>query len=131
MTEDIYTLRDAVLSEESNALSAYVALKEMEKDLSVILKQIQPLALNEAKTYDEASFSAYGAKISVKKGAGRWSFNHIPQWESAKEALKEVEEKAKAAYNSQGFGLIVGEDGDVIEPAHYKEGDEQISVTIK
>lgn len=131
MNDDIYTLRDAVLKEEANALSAYVALKEMEKDLSTIIKQIQPLALDEAKTYEETSFDAYGAKISVKKGAGRWSFTHIPQWFSAKESLKEVEEKAKAAYNSKGFGLIVGDGGEVIEPAKYSEGSEQISVTIK
>lgn len=128
--EDIYTLRDAVLNEESNALSAYVMMKEFEKDLALILKQVQPLALEEAKTYENTSFEAFGAKITVKKAAGRWDFKHIPQWEKAKETLKDVEEKAKSAYNNKGFGMIVNEEGEVIEPANYTEGSEQISVTI-
>ena len=128
---DIYELRDSVLSAEADALSAYITLKEFEKDLALIVKQVQPLALEEAKSYDETSFDAFGAKVTVKKGAGRWSFKHIPQWEKAKETLKEVEEKAKSAYNNKGFGMIVSDDGEVIEPANYTEGEEQISVTIK
>ena len=127
---DIYELRDSVLSAEANALSAYIALKEFEKDLALIVKQVQPLALEEAKSYDETSFDAFGAKVTVKKGAGRWSFKHIPQWEKAKETLKNVEEKAKSAYNNKGFGMIVSDDGEVIEPAEYTQGEEQISVSI-
>lgn len=129
---DIYELRDAVLSSETNPLSAYIALKEFEKDLAVILRQVQPLALEEAKTYEDQTFDAFGAKVTVKSGAGRWSFKHIPQWNEAKETLKEVEEKAKSAYQNKGFGVIVEEDsGEIIEPAEYTEGAEQISVTIK
>lgn len=128
---DLYELRDAVLNEEANPLSVYIALKEMEKDLAAILKQVQPLALEEAKTYGETTFDAFGAKITVKAGGGRWSYNHIPQWESAKETLKEIEEKAKSAYNNKGFGMIVNDEGEVIEPAEYTSGSETLSISLK
>lgn len=133
MTEqnDLYELRDAVLNKEANPLSAYITLKEMEKDLAVILKQVQPLALEEAKTYEETTFNAFGAKITVKSGGGRWKFSHIPQWESAKETLKEIEEKAKSAYNNKGFGMIVSDEGEVIEPAEFIAGSETIAISLK
>ena len=103
----------------------------MEKDLAAILKQIQPLALAAAKTYEETTFNAFGANITVKSWSGRWNFSHIPQWESAKETLKESEEKAKSAYDNKGFGMIVSDEGEVIEPAEYISGSETLAISLK
>lgn len=129
--DDIYDLRDAVLDGETDALSAYITLKEIEKDLADALKKVQPLALEAARAYEEKTFNAFGAKITVKKSAGRWKFDHIESYNEAKEKLKKVEELAKQAYNSKSMGMdIVDEYGAIVEPAEYTEGQEQISVTL-
>ena len=128
---DIYELKNSVLDGEADALSAYIALKEIEKDLADALKKVQPLALEAAQNYGEKTFEVFGAKVTVKNGAGRWGFGHIPQYNEAKERLKKLEELAKQAYNSKSMGMdVVDEDGVIVEPAEYTEGQETISIQL-
>ena len=49
---DIYELKNSALAGETNALSAYVVLKEFEKDVADALEKLKELALEEAKTYE-------------------------------------------------------------------------------
>ena len=127
---DIYELKNSALAGETNALSAYVVLKEFEKDVSDALEELKELALEEAKTYEEKTFEVFGAKITVKNGAGRWKFDHIQDWNTAKNELSEIEKAAKQAYQNQGVGIMSIRDGEIVEAADYTEGKEQISVTL-
>jgi ArsR family metal-binding transcriptional regulator len=127
---DIYELKKSALAGETNALSAYVVLKEFEKDVADALEKLKELALEEAKTYEEKTFEVFGAKITVKNGAGRWKFDHIQDWNTAKNELSEIEKAAKQAYQNQGVGIMSIRDGEIMEAADYTEGKEQISVTL-
>ena len=127
---DIYELKKSALAGETNALSAYVVLKEFEKDVADALEKLKELALEEAKTYEEKTFEVFGAKITVKNGAGRWKFDHIQDWNTAKNELSEIEKAAKQAYQNQGVGIMSIRDGEIMESADYTEGKEQISVTL-
>jgi|AntAceMinimDraft_5_1070358.scaffolds.fasta_scaffold141727_2 ArsR family metal-binding transcriptional regulator len=127
---DIYELKNSALAGETNALSAYVVLKEFEKDVADALEKLKELALEEAKTYEEKTFEVFGAKITVKNGAGRWKFDHIQDWNTAKNELSEIEKAAKQAYQNQGVGIMSIRDGEIMEAADYTEGKEQISVTL-
>jgi len=127
---DIYELKNSALAGETNALSAYVTLKEFEKDVADALEKLKELALKEAKTYEEKTFDVFGAKVSVKNGAGRWKFDHIQEWNTAKENILGIELAAKQAYQNQGVGILSVRDGEIMDAADYTEGKEQISVTL-
>lgn len=126
----ISELKAAALDGEANALSAYITLKEIEAELKDAIDKVKPLALAEAKNYEETTFSAFGAKVTVKSGGGRWSYDHIPAWKEAKEKVTELEKAAQSAYKNSKIGMLVSEEGEVVSPARYTEGEEQISVTL-
>jgi hypothetical protein len=130
MTE-ITELKNLVLDGESNALAAYVALKEFERELADALKAVKPLALDEAESFGEKTFDAYGAKISVKNGPGTWKYDGIHQYTVAKATLKSIEDLAKKAYEAKKAGMtVVDAHGEIIQPAEYKEGETTISITL-
>lgn len=120
----------SVKNGELNPLDAYIILKELEKVLRDSIVEINEYAVEEAKKYGK-SFDYKNASITVKPDAGRWDFSHIEKWKSTKEKLKELEDAAKSAYNAKGKDLLIASvDGELIEPAKYTPGKDNISVKI-
>lgn len=116
---------------DEDALKAYIQLKQMDEMLQVALKQIHPLAMTEAEKYGEKSFNAFGATITRKANAGRWSFDECEYVARKKEELKDVEELAKQAYHAASKGkMMVDDNGEVLTPAMYKHGADNISIKI-
>jgi len=128
---DLEKLKNSVLDGESNPLEAWIALKRHEGQLKDAMAVVQSEAIDEAQKYGEKSFKAFGATVEVKNAAGRWDYSKIGMWSSCKESLKLIEEGAKEAYHSsKKQRQIVDDDGEVIQPASYKEGRATIAIRL-
>lgn len=113
-------------------LLAYIELKKAIDQLSELQESIKKEAISEANKQDENQFEMFGAKIRYVESAGsRWDFSGISDWNELKDQIKNVEEKHKAAYNAWKRGSqYIDENGEVIAPAAYKEGNPTISISI-
>jgi len=89
-------------------------------------------AIQEAANEPEP-FERFGAKINYLSSAGsRWDFSGIHGWQELKRQLEELEAKHKAAYQAWKRGSqYIDENGEVIAPAAYKEGNPTIQIKVK
>ena len=88
-----------------NALDAFAVFKKMEALFNEAKKSIDSLAIDEAETFGESTFSHNGQKYEVRNGATRYSFKGIQEWEEKNAELKAIEEKYKQAYKNFKIGL--------------------------
>tara|TARA_R110002033_G_scaffold119788_3_gene163073 strand:- start:950 stop:1396 length:447 start_codon:yes stop_codon:yes gene_type:complete len=117
-----------------NPLEAFVAIKHMEEVCKLANKQLKEQAIEEAETYgvESKDLSAYGAKIQVKNGAGRWNFSHIKEISQLEDQLKELKDSHKTAYKMRLKGnQMVTDDGELIKPAYYLDGAQVIAIKLK
>ena len=113
-------------------LKAYIELKKEIDRLTKLQDTIKMEAIREAANEPEA-FEKFGAKITYVSQAGsRWDFSNITDWKDVKNQLKEIEDKGKAAFQAWKKGSqYIDENGEVIQPASYKEGNPTIQIRIK
>ena len=117
-----------------NPLEAFVAIKHMEEVCKLANKQLKEQAIEESETYgvESKDLSAYGAKIQVKNGAGRWNFSHIKEISQLEDQLKELKDSHKTAYKMRLKGnQMVTDDGELIKPAYYLDGAQVIAIKLK
>ena len=81
---------------ELNALTLYIELKQLEIQLSEAIKDVQPLAIDEALKYPEKSFVKDNAIIEKRSTPSTWDFSGVLAYEQAKKRLKYIEDIAKA-----------------------------------
>ena len=106
-------------------LQFHIELKELADVIKNFQDQIKPLALTEASKWDKQVYCGY--EITRKAGAGRYSYDHIPQVQELKNALKEREKLHQQAYKTMHMGLFLNEQtGEVYEPAHYTQNEDSI-----
>lgn len=88
-----------------NPLDAFAIFKKMEAMFNEAKKSIDSLAIDEAETFGESTFSHNGQKYEIRNGATRYSFKGIQEWEEKNAELKAIEEKYKQAYKNFKIGL--------------------------
>lgn len=104
---------DGVERGSRSALLAYAEMKRFADIASQAVKQIEPIAMEEAIKYGEKEFETHGFKFQIRNGATRYSYKHIPEWQEANEKVKDVEERYKAAFIARQKGLLTAsEDGE-------------------
>jgi hypothetical protein len=131
IVDQIAAIAQSVDEGNSDALSAYVEFKRIEKVLEASMKQVFEEAITEANRYTEKTFSCNGAEVTKKSNPGRWDFKSCPRVESIASKLKEAQEQAKAAYNqSQKGAVLLDEDQCLIEPASYAHGADGLAIKI-
>tara|TARA_B100000519_G_C14251244_1_gene442540 strand:+ start:1221 stop:1634 length:414 start_codon:yes stop_codon:yes gene_type:complete len=127
--KDIY---DLVKEGEIDPIKAFVVLKEIEKKSKEYKSKIEDIALDELSKYGREGLEMDGNQISIKRSAGRWSFKHIKEVVELENELKALKEKHKGSYKQiQSNITSIGEGGDVIDPAEFKEGKEIIQIRPK
>ncbi len=127
--DQIVSLVNEVEEGNTDALKAFIALKELEKVLTAAMSQIKDGAVSEAKKYNAKSFELMGCRIDVKEGTARWSYKHIPQWSRHQEEMKKIEEAAKLRYKNPTT-LMADADGEEILPALASYDKESIAITL-
>lgn len=113
-------------------LKAFVELKKEIDRLSKLQEEIKKAAIQEAANEPEP-FERFGAKITYMNSAGsRWDFSGIQEWNDLTQQRQDIEAKHKAAYQAWRRGSqYIDENGEVIAPAAYKEGNPTIQIRIK
>lgn len=125
--QTIDVVQGEVLEGNMNPLQAFIMFKAIEKKLKVSISNIQEMAMDEANKYGEKSFEAFGAKVQLKSGAGRWDFKSLDWWQ----AVIDQQDRAKSAYKLAEHGdQLISDDGEVVQPAKYTHGKETISIEI-
>lgn len=106
---NVVSIIDGIVSDVEvgniNPLDAFAIFKKMEAMFNDAKKSIDSLAIDEAETFGESSFSHNGQKYEVRNGATRYSFKDIPEWIEANNNLKQIEEKYKTAYKNRQMNL--------------------------
>ena len=106
---NVVSIIDGIVSDVEvgniNALDAFAIFKKMEAMFNDAKKSIDSLAIDEAETFGESTFSHNGQKYEVRNGATRYSFKGIQEWEEKNAELKAIEEKYKQAYKNFKIGL--------------------------
>jgi len=120
----------SVIDGESNPLEVWGLLKDIDAMVAKAKAEIEPGVIAEGRKYHGQTWNGWG--IEVRPSAGRWDFSNNPDWNRAKDAIKEIEEAAKSAYKEWEKGRrMVSEDGEVITPAEYKAGKETVFFSRK
>jgi hypothetical protein len=120
----------SVIDGKVNPLEVWGLIKEVESMISKAKAEIEAEVIAEGKKFHGQTWNGWG--IEVRPSAGRWDFSNNPDWNRAKDAIKEIEDAAKSAYKEWGKGRrMVTDDGEVIAPAEYKAGKETIFFSRK
>jgi len=130
IVDEIVTLVTEVEEGNEDALKALIHLKGIEKILADSISQIKEAAVTEAKKYEAKEFELEGAKVQVKEGAARFSYKHIPQWNTLDDKRKLIEEAAKNRYKNPSL-LVADESGEEIPMAKCTYDKESIAITLK
>lgn len=130
--EELRQLAQDANDGNESALLAYIEIKRAADELAALQESVKQAAINEASREDEKSFEKHGAKIQYREGSGRWKFDHLQDWSQAYDAMKEIEDRHKAAYQvwKRGGTYVDPETGEAVEPAGYIDGAPTISVSI-
>lgn len=106
-----------------NPLEAFIFLNWMAKISDAAKKQLLEQAIEEAEKYPEKEADLYDATVTVKNAAGRYTYP---------DSVKKAQEQSKLAYKAQKDGNAITDDnGEIVEPATYKQGSTTLSITFK
>lgn len=112
-----------VNSGKVNPLEAFIFLNFMQKVADTARKRLLDEAITEAEKYPEKEAELYDATVTVKNGAGRYTYP---------DSIKKAQEQAKLAYKaSLDNNTITDDNGEIVEPATYKQGSTTLSITFK
>ena len=104
-------------------LEAFIFLNWMQKIADAAKKQLLDEAITEAEKYPEKEAEIYDAKVTVKNGAGRYTYP---------DSIKKLQELSKLACKARKTdNTIVDDNGEIVEPARYKQGSTVLSITFK
>ena len=102
--KDYSELVQQVIDGQEDPILAYAEIKKQLDFLTKCKEQIEDHAKEEAAKFGK-SFEYKGFKIEVREGGRQWNFKGIGEWQTYSKALKDCEERAKAAYSSYEKGL--------------------------
>jgi polyhydroxyalkanoate synthesis regulator phasin len=125
--KDIYNL---VKNGEIDPIKAIVVLKQLEKKAKEYKSMIDEIVLDELSKYGKEGATVDGYNVNTRSSAGRWDFKHLTEIQDLEKQLKELKEKHKGAYKQMLHNLTtLGEGGEVIVPANFKQGKDIIIIT--
>lgn len=130
LIEAVSATVQAVIDGEISPLEVKIELKKLKDFIAKAEAEIEGAVLEEARKYNKEVYHGY--YVEVRSGAGRWDFTGIPEWENVRNDLRSIEEKAKAAAKAYEKGIrSVSEDSELITPAKYTAGKENVFLTPK
>lgn len=89
------------------------------------LTEIQNEALNYQGDY-------HGNEVSVRNGGKLFSFKHISEWVKAVKAVKDIEDKSKAAFIASQKSLTsIDEDGEITELPKISYKKDSVIIKLK
>ena len=106
-----------------NPLEAFIFLNFMQKVADTARKRLLDEDITEAEKYPEKEAELYDATVTVKNGAGRYTYP---------DSIKKLQELSKLACKAQKQNnTIVDDNGEIVEPATYKQGSTTLAIAFK
>jgi len=120
----------SVIDGYADPLEVYALLKDLEQHISKAKSEIESAAQQEAAKFEGKTFKHKGFQFTKTEGRAMYNYKNVGKWVHYQSALKEIEEKSKAAALNNKLGaMMVTEDGEVIEPCEITYS--KPSLTIK
>ena len=128
IAEDLEKIEDGF----RDSLPIIIKWRRMQKMLEEAIEQVKETAMVELSRYPKSTTEIDGAKLEVRATAGRWDFKNIAEWDCIEADKKEIEARAKQAYQmkSKGMEAIDETTGEVIEAADYTAGKDTIFIKL-
>lgn len=120
-----------VVNGEQDALLIYKEIVDFEKFIKECKEQILDEVIAEAQKYKEKTFEHKGFRFQLNEGRRTYDFKHIPAWVEAYSKLKEIEERHKNASANEKIGMIVDDNGEIIQPAVVKYSKPSLTIKSK
>lgn len=118
-----------VIDGHADPLEVYAALKELEKHIDKAKTEIEGAVQAEAAKFNSKTFEHKGFQFTKTEGRAMYSFKNVGKWVHYQKALKDIEEKSKAAAMNNKLGaMMVTEDGEVIEACEITYSKPSISI---
>lgn len=112
-------------------LKTYIELKKFEGFFEDVKEKIYNKAIDDADSYPEKTFKAFGATIEKSSAGAKWYFKGIPQWDNLEKAKKSYELKLKTAFQMAEKGdTYVEEGGEVVPIPKYTPGKTIIKIKL-
>ena len=129
--QKINTIVDMVFNGEYNPLSAMILLNQLEKKAAENKDKIKELAIKEAEKQGAKTFDFGGAKITINEGRVMYKYDHINEWNLAKQKLTHIEELAKHSLqaNKKALSSITNE-GEVVTAAIENYSSKSLTIKI-
>lgn len=124
-------LQDIIIQVKDGQLDAieiYGELKMRVKDLTSAINEIEPIVYEEAEKHG-TEFTHKGLQYRLRKGATRYTFNHIPEHQQMTKQLKDYEQLIKQATIAQGKITNHTPDGEEIPLARVTVAKDSIVVS--
>jgi len=113
-----------------SAAEAYLKSQEIEKAFKAFKADIQEQALEEIEAHGGKEVEIHGFLVTKVNGRKSYKFDHIEGYKEAKEAVKEIEDKAKEAANLNAKNIMaVAEGGELLEAAQVTYAKDSLRVT--
>lgn len=109
-------IADSVKDGTVNALDAFADLKAIIAAATDAMKEVEPLALEEAQKYPK-TFEYHNLTFTRTEGRRMYKYDHIPEWKAVKATLTSIEQEAKDAADQQAKGNVIAGDDGVVKDA--------------
>jgi hypothetical protein len=127
LQSQIDTLIQGVDNGELKALEVFAVFKKIESLFKVAKEKVDNLAIGEAESYNEKSFSVSGVDFAIKNGSERLQYNEDDIVRTLSKRLKEREELVKLATKSKEPIY----DADGVEVPKVSSKFDKSSLTVK
>lgn len=113
-----------------SGLKALAILKEAANIIKMCIEQVEPIALDEAKKYNEKTFEFSGYSFTFTEGRKNFDFKNCQTWAIKKKEITEIEETLKAAWSaaSKNVTQVDGGTGELIELPTVTFSKESLSI---
>ena len=129
--DSIKQLVQDVLDGEENPLKAYGIINEHIKQLKICSEEVKEEAILEALKQDDKTFTNAGFIFSLKEGRANHDFKHIDAWVKADKVKKDIEAKAKLAFQAYKQKMnTADQEGEVAPMSVVTYSKESLSVKV-
>ena len=129
VAEMLTFLKEEVMEGNLPAMNALVEFRRVQLLAKQMEDAIEGYAQEELLGQGEKEYNVSGASLSVRKTPGRWKY-HTPQIKVKEEELKKLKQLSQTAAKNLTTS-IVDDNGEIIEPAEFQEGQDKVYITFK
>lgn len=124
---ELQNYAQAVENGNTNALSAYVEMKQLADVVASIMDAVKEKAVEERRKYGKEEVVKNGYKIELANGRKIWKYDRSQKWQQLNAQRKTYEELMQKAY--AGAQIADAETGEMIPAAELSFASDTIRLT--